>query len=60
MKNAIPSKVSEIKLTYKSRVKAEDRPQVTSSLDAYTILINHWDQDTIALFEEFHILLLDG
>ena len=60
MKNKVtPTLVSEIKLTYKSRVKAQDRPQIISSLDAYTIFRNYWDEDTIELFEEFHILLVD-
>jgi DNA repair protein RadC len=59
MKRTIPTNVSEVKLSYKSRVKAEDRPQIQTSQTAYQILNNYWDQDTIALFEEFHILLLD-
>lgn len=54
----IPFEVSEIKLSYQSKVKAKDRPQVRSSLDAYQILLSNWS-DEIALFEEFYILLLD-
>ena len=55
----IPTKVSEVKLSYKSRTKAADRPQVTRSYTAYQVLRENWDEDTIALFEEFHVLLLD-
>jgi DNA repair protein RadC len=59
MKNQIPTDVSEVKLTYKSRVKAEDRPQIKCSHDAYRILFSNWDEDLIELCEEFYILLLD-
>jgi DNA repair protein RadC len=54
----IPFEVSEIKLSYQCKVKSKDRPQITSSLDAYQILLSNWS-DEIALFEEFYILLLD-
>ncbi|MBK8041318.1 MAG: hypothetical protein IPK21_00850 [Haliscomenobacter sp.] len=38
MSYKIPMKVAEIQLTYSNRVKAEDRPQITSSRDAYWVL----------------------
>lgn len=53
-----PTQVAEIKLTYQTKVKAADRPKVTSSYDAYEILRANWS-DQIGLFEEFYILLLD-
>lgn len=58
MSKKLPSKVSEIKLTYKSKVKAKDRPQIHSSRDAHRILKSNWS-DLIELQEEFNILLLD-
>lgn len=54
----IPMQVSEIKLTYKNKVKAADRPQIMSSKTAYSIFASHWS-DHMALLEEFRILLLD-
>ena len=57
MSYKIPTKVTEIRLSYQSKVKAADRPQIRSSQDAYSILIERWEQ--IELVEEFKILLLD-
>lgn len=57
MSYKIPTRVTEIKLSYQSKVKAVDRPQIRSSQDAYSILIERWEQ--IELIEEFKILLLD-
>lgn len=59
MNYSIINQVTEIKLTYQNKVKAADRPQIRSSLDAYNILIANWDEQTIELYEEFYILLLD-
>ncbi|KVV16238.1 JAB domain-containing protein [Flavobacterium sp. TAB 87] len=52
--------VSEIELSYKSRVKASERPQITSSKSAYEIALQLWNPNTIELFEEFKILLLNN
>jgi DNA repair protein RadC len=57
--NAIPiPQVSEIHLTYKSKVKASDRPKITNSFDSYEIFKAHWS-DQIGFIEEFYMLLLD-
>ena len=50
--------VSEVELTYKNKVKASDRPQVTCSQHSYDILLNNWS-DQIEFVEEFNLLLLD-
>lgn len=50
--------VSEIELSYKSKVKAVDRPKITNSKSAYEILMNHWS-DSVEFIEEFNILLLN-
>ena len=50
--------VAEIELTYKSKVKASDRPQIMSSRTAYDILLHNWS-DQIEIIEEFNILLLN-
>lgn len=58
MNYQVPTRVTEIKLTYHNRVRAEERPQIKDSLDAYRILCNNWSEQ-IGLVEEFMILLLD-
>lgn len=58
MSYTIPTTVTEIRLTYQSKVKAADRPQITGSQDAYEILAANWS-DQIGFIEEFYILLLD-
>lgn len=59
MNYSISTEVSEVKLTYQSKVKAADRPQIRCSADAYQILHANWDEGMIGLCEEFYILLLD-
>ena len=49
--------VAEIKLTYTSTVKPSLRPRIVSSQDAYRILKQSWNQDTIDLYEQFKVLL---
>ena len=50
--------VSEIELTYKSKVNPSDRPQITSSRNSYDVLLNNWS-DQLEWVEEFNILLLN-
>ena len=59
MKKKKPTHISEIKLTYTRKVKANERPKVTCSRDAYVLFRENWDDLTINLYEEFKILLLD-
>ncbi|NET35540.1 MAG: JAB domain-containing protein [Cyanothece sp. SIO1E1] len=59
MSYQISTQVTEVKMVYHNKVKAEDRPQIRSSFDAYEVLAANWDSGTIGLFEEFYILLLD-
>lgn len=59
MTKKVPHQISEIKLTYIRKVRATDRPKVSSSLHAYNLFRENWDDLTINLCEEFKILLLD-
>lgn len=52
-------KISEIKVSYTSKVNLNDAPQVTSSSDAAKVLFQTWDKGTIELQETFKILLLN-
>ena len=51
--------VAEIELSYKTKVKASSRPQVTSARSAYDILLKAWDENKIEFVEEFKVLLLN-
>ncbi|WP_276360591.1 JAB domain-containing protein [Daejeonella sp. H1SJ63] len=52
-------KVAEVKLTYKTSVKASDRPQINSSVEVYTVLKENWNFEIIEFIEEFKIILLN-
>ena len=51
--------VAEIKLSYKSKVKTSLRPKISSSVDAYKLLNEHWDSSRVEFVEQFKILLLN-
>ena len=51
--------VSEVELIYKSKMKASDRPKITSSKDAYNILIHCWNENKLDLQEQFKVLFLN-
>ncbi|MBN1185166.1 MAG: JAB domain-containing protein [Bacteroidales bacterium] len=50
--------ISEVKLVYRTKVKASDRPQVKTSKDAFELFMEHWDLDSIEHVEEFKLMLL--
>ncbi len=49
-------KVAELKLAYKTKVKADLRPKVTSSKDSFAIFKENWDMTKIELVEQFKVL----
>src|SRR3954449_11514701 len=51
--------VAEIELSYKSKVKASNRPQIGSSNDAYHILKHSWNENKIEFVEQFKVLFLN-
>jgi DNA repair protein RadC len=53
------SKVAEIKLTYRAKVKPSERPQVTCSTDCYNVLKESWDTGRIEFVEQFKVMLLN-
>ena len=53
------TQVAEIEIVYKTKVKAADRPKITSSKDIYPLLLSIWDMDRIDLQEQFIVLLLN-
>jgi len=52
-------KVAEVEISYKPDYKVSERPQISSSNDAFKILIEQWNIGKIELLEEFKILLLN-
>jgi DNA repair protein RadC len=51
--------VSEIQLSYKSKVKASLRPKISRSKDVEDVLRKYWNEDTLELHEQFKMLLLN-
>ncbi|TSE04398.1 MULTISPECIES: JAB domain-containing protein [Aquimarina] len=54
------SVVSEVKLSYINRVKANDRIKIGWSKDAYRLFKESWDHGTIDAFETFKALYVNG
>ncbi len=55
----IPSVVREIQVSYSHLVKPSQLPKISHSEDAYQILMNHWNKETLEYIEEFKIILLN-
>jgi DNA repair protein RadC len=51
--------VAEVQLKYSSKIPSKNRPKVASSADARELFKKVWDNDTIELFEEFKMLILN-
>lgn len=57
MKNL--SRVSEIKLIYKNKVKSPERIKIIDAKSASKLVYEFWDKDTIEHIEEVKLLLLN-
>ena len=53
------TRVAEVELVYKTKVKPSDRPKITSVKDCYQLLKELWNENTIEMQEEFKVLLLN-
>lgn len=53
------TRVAEVELVYKTKVKASERPKITSSKDIYNILRQVWDENKIDMLEEFKVIFLN-
>ena len=53
------SKVAEVELVYRSKIKASERPIIRTSKDCYNLLTHLWNMDKIDLLEEFKVLFLN-
>jgi len=52
-------KVAEVQVSYKPDFKASKRPKITSSKQAYDLLIKHWDIGKIEFLEQSKMILLN-
>ena len=50
--------IDEVRLVYRTKVKASERLQVKCSKDAFDIFMENWDQDSIEHIEEFKLMLM--
>ena len=53
------NQVAEVELVYRSKVKPSQRPNITSSLDAYNLIKLLWDENKIDLMEQFKVLFMN-
>ncbi|WP_215222649.1 JAB domain-containing protein [Echinicola shivajiensis] len=58
-KNIASHQVAEITLSYQPIIKFSDLPKITSSKDAYELLIGNWDQSKLQFIEQFKVMLLN-
>jgi len=54
------TKVSEIKISYRSRIKLSETPKIKSSATAAEVLFSNWNKDEIEVSESFKLLLLNN
>lgn len=53
------SQVAEVELVYRSKVKASERPSVSSSADAAQLFRTLWEEGKLELAEQFKVLFLN-
>ena len=53
------SQFEEVRLVYRNKTRAHDRPKVNCASKAFDIFHQIWDKDQIGLVEECKLLLLD-
>jgi DNA repair protein RadC len=53
------TKVAEVELVYRSKVKPSERPSITSSRDAYQLFLILWEEGKLDLVEQFKVLFLN-
>lgn len=55
----IPNSIAEVRLTYQTKVKASELPQVKDSHEAFELFYSKWDKGTLEHIEEFKLMLLN-
>jgi len=54
------TRINEIRISYRPKLKAEHWPKISSSSLAARVVFENWDHNTIAVYESFKILLLNN
>jgi len=54
------SKVAEVKVSYRPKIRPSQRPVVKCAKDVYEILLGFWNCDMIELCEQFCVVLLNN
>ena len=52
-------RVAEVQLSYKPHFRAQERPQISTSEQAYKVLIENWDMNLINYIEQAKMILLN-
>ncbi|WP_229239733.1 JAB domain-containing protein [Echinicola soli] len=55
----VPNKVAEIVLSYQPHVKLFEVLKITSSKEAYDVLLENWDESKLQFVEQFKVMLLN-
>jgi DNA repair protein RadC len=53
------TRVAEVELVYKTKIKPSERPKINSVKDCYQLLKELWNENTIEMQEEFKVMLLN-
>ncbi len=53
------NEVAEITVAYRPKVNSSTRPKVVCTRQAYELLFNFWDQDSLEFVEHFQVMLLN-
>ena len=59
MNVSVLNTVAEIEVIYTSKVQPSERPLITSTKDAYQILLQTWDENKIEFVEQFKVVLMN-
>lgn len=51
--------ITEVRLIYSSKISASERPQVRCSTDVIKLFRESWDKETIELYEQCKLMLLN-
>jgi DNA repair protein RadC len=52
-------KVAEVQVSYKPDFKASERPKISSSKQAYGLLMQHWNLGKIEFLEQSKMIMLN-
>lgn len=59
-KHLLQLAATEVRLVYKTKVKASDRVQLNNSVETYRFLLQTWDKSKLELQEQFKVILMNN